>query len=93
MWRKPWRGCNHFIHGCMLDGWNPPTGQNDSRAAGFQRRMRYKVRAAINDWGLQRLYPVHLSDTEFTPYDRDYAENEDFEADAGGAAAGGLPDP
>ena len=36
--------------------WNaPPEESTGVRGVGFQRRMRYKVRAAINSWDLQRL--------------------------------------
>ncbi len=60
-------------------GWNAPPIELDASGAGFQGRMRYKVRAAINQWDLLRLRPGSAPDTvseEFTP---DYEENRDLE--------------
>ena len=36
-------------------GWPAPALPGETRGAGYQNRMRYKVRAAINEWDLLRL--------------------------------------
>ena len=55
--------------------WQPPPYAATAGGAGFQGRMRYKVRAAINEWDLSRLHPGYRPDTEFedftTPYEED----------------------
>ena len=45
-------------------GWNAPSVQRQTRGAGYQNRMRYKVRASINEWDLLRLYPDHHPEIE-----------------------------
>ena len=63
-------------------GWQPPPPPEravTAGGAGLQRRMRYKVRAAINEWDLQRLRPGHRLDTEFQTFDYAYEENPDLE--------------
>ncbi len=59
--------------------WSPPPLAMDASGAGFEGRMRYKVRAAINAWDLQRLVPGARPATEFEAYSPDYAENPDLE--------------
>ena len=59
--------------------WSPPRLAMDASGAGFEGRMRYKVRAAINAWDLQRLVPGARPATEFEAYSPDYAENPDLE--------------
>ena len=51
----------------------------DAGGAGFEGRMRYKVRAAINAWDLIRLVPGARPATEFEAYSPDYAEKPDLE--------------
>ena len=60
-------------------GWEAPELQIDSRAAGYQKRMRYKVRAAINQWDLLRLYPDSRPETEGQEFRHTYEENADLE--------------
>ena len=63
-------------------GWQPPPPPEravTAGGAGFQGRMRYKVRAAINEWDLRRLRPGHRLDTEFQTFDYAYEENPDLE--------------
>ena len=60
-------------------GWRAPELPVDSRAAGYQKRMRYKVRAAINQWDLLRLYPDSQPETEGQEFRHTYEENVDLE--------------
>ena len=64
-------------------GWEPPPSQTASGGAGFMGRMRYKVRAAINEWDLQRLKIADLPDTEFMAFDHSYDEDTTVEHDTG----------
>ena len=60
-------------------GWDAPSLAGKAGGAGYQGRMRYKVRASINAWDLLRLYPGSDPDTvsdEFTPV---YDYNADLE--------------
>ena len=66
------------LYGRAYD-WRPPEHAVAAGGAGFQRRMRYKVRAAINAWDLQRLRPGHRPDTEFDTFTPTYDENVDLE--------------
>ena len=71
-------------------GWDAPALQGKAGGAGFQGRMRYKVRAAINEWDLRRLYPGSDPDPEINEFRPVYDENVDLEReskpDAGDAA-------
>ncbi len=60
-------------------GWNAPPIESDASGAGFQGRMRYKVRDAINRWDLLRLRPGSAPDTVSEEFTLDYAENRDLE--------------
>ena len=67
-------------------GWQPPAHAPPDGGAGFRGRMRYRVRAAINEWDLRRLCPGSRPDTEITPPTRpDYEENPDLEKESGDA--------
>ncbi len=59
--------------------WSPEPLDLDAGGAGFEGRMRYKVRAAINAWDLIRLVPGARPATEFEAYSPDYGENPDLE--------------
>ena len=59
--------------------WSPGPLDLDAGGAGFEGRMRYKVRAAINAWDLIRLVPGARPATEFEAYSPDYGENTDLE--------------
>ena len=59
--------------------WNPPAYEATAGGAGFQGRMRYKVRAAINEWDLRRLYPDYRPQTEMEDFMNAYAEDTDLE--------------
>ena len=62
--------------------WEPPVHEASAGGAGFQGRMRYKVRTAINEWDLRRLHPTYQPDTEIEGFDTRYEENADLEHEA-----------
>jgi len=60
--------------------WTPPhlVGM-DARGAGFEGRMRYKVRSAINAWDVQRLVPGAHPKIEAEEFVPTYREDPDLE--------------
>ena len=60
--------------------WEPPQYKATSGVAGLQKRMRYKVRAAINEWDLRRLNPNYQPDTKIDEYKIHYEEGKDTES-------------
>lgn len=60
-------------------GWDAPELPERTRGAGHLNRMRYAVRAAINEWDLLRLYPDAQPDTESDDFRYTYEENPDLE--------------
>ena len=62
--------------------WETPALPLPERGAGAQNRMRYIVRAAINEWDLRRLYPDHNPETEMQEYNPSYDENPDLERES-----------
>lgn len=63
-------------------GWDAPPLEVRTGGAGYQNRMRYKVRSAINQWDLLRLYPGSQPETEETEFHFNYEENTDLEREA-----------
>ena len=63
-------------------GWDAPVLQRETRGAGYQNRMRYKVRASINEWDLLRLYPDYQPVTESEEFRPTYEENVDLERES-----------
>ena len=63
-------------------GWDAPPLQGKAGGAGYQGRMRYKVRAAINEWDLLRLYPGSTPDPEIKEFRPGYDENADLERES-----------
>ena len=61
-------------------GWDAPALEARTGAASFQQRMRYRIRSAINEWDLRRLYPDSRPETEEREFRHQYAENSDLEA-------------
>ena len=59
--------------------WEPPAHEATAGGPGFQGRMRYKVRAAINEWDLCRLHSDYQPDTEIEGFTNPYEENIDLE--------------
>ena len=60
-------------------GWDAPRREGKAGGAGFQGRMRYKVRAAVNEWDLLRLYPNSRPETEGTEFSSRYEEVPELE--------------
>ena len=60
-------------------GWEAPVLVPETGGAGYQGRMRYKVRASINEWDLLRLYPRHQPEIEGDEFRHTYEENVDLE--------------
>ena len=60
-------------------GWDAPRREGKAGGAGYQGRMRYKVRAAINEWDLLRLYPDSRPQTEGTEIKIRYEDHPDLE--------------
>ncbi len=63
-------------------GWDAPPIEQRAGGAGFQGRMRYKVRASINEWDLLRLYPGSRPETEGTEVLPGYEEIPELEQEA-----------
>ena len=63
-------------------GWDAPELHERARGAGHQNRMRYQVRAAINQWDLLRLYPNAQPETESDDFRYTYEENPDLERES-----------
>jgi hypothetical protein len=67
-------------------GWDAPRLAGRTGGAGVQTRMRYKVRAAINEWDLLRLYPGSAPDTVVDEFHATYEEDADLERKSGDVA-------
>lgn len=63
--------------------WKAPRLAGRTGGAGVQTRMRYKVRAAINEWDLLRLYPGSAPDTVVDEFHATYEEDADLERKSG----------
>ena len=59
--------------------WEAPQLEVKTGGGGYQNRMRYKIRSAINEWDLLRLYPGSQPETEETEFHFEYEENLDLE--------------
>ncbi len=55
--------------------WEAPRVESTAGGAGHRSRMRYKVRAAINEWDLMRLVPNSRPETDGVDYRPGYHEN------------------
>ena len=62
--------------------WPAPPIPVTARGAGYQGRMRYKIRASINEWDLLRLFPDSQPETEETEFQYSYDEIPELEKDA-----------
>lgn len=62
--------------------WEAPRIESMVGGAGHRGRMRYKVRAAINEWDLMRLYPNSRPETEGIDYRPGYHEDPELENEA-----------
>ena len=64
-------------------GWTPPAATAPPAAgAGYQKRVRYKVRWAITTWDLQRLHPDSRPELESDEYRASYTEDPDLEVES-----------
>ena len=63
-------------------GWEAPPWRGEMGGASIQSRMRYKVRAAINEWDLQRIYPDSRTRTVVDEFRPVYDENTDLERES-----------
>ena len=68
--------------------WDAPPLPERARGASYRNRMRYNVRAAINEWDLLRLYPDAQPDTESNEFRPVYAEERDSERETSDDADG-----
>ena len=59
-------------------GWDAPALEVRA-TAGYQQRMRYRIRSAINEWDLLRLYPDSSPETEGREFSHQYVEISDLE--------------
>ncbi len=59
--------------------WDAPPIAGSAGGAGFRSRMRYKVRSAINEWDLLRLYPDYQPETVSEEFRHTYDEDSDIE--------------
>ncbi len=62
--------------------WDAPKLQSGAGGGGIQARMRYKIRAAINEWDLLRLNLGNPDTMEEVKYQTDYEENRDLERES-----------
>ena len=62
--------------------WSPPAYAVTAGGPGDEGRMRYKVRAAINEWDLLRLRPDSRPNIETEEFTNIYKENLDLEREA-----------
>ena len=56
-------------------GWDAPNLPGQERGAGYQQRMRYRVRASINEWDLRRLYPDYAPEIDVQEFIHTYEED------------------
>lgn len=61
--------------------WSPPAFEVDAGGAGFEGRLRYKVRRAINAWDLLRLVPGARPALEAEEFRPGYEEDPDLEGE------------
>lgn len=60
-------------------GWDAPPLSSEIGGDSHRNRMRYRVRAAINEWDLRRLYPGATPEIEGEEYRLPYTEDRDLE--------------
>ncbi len=72
--------------------WDAPLMERRVSGAGYQRRMRFQVRASINEWDLMRLYPKARPDTEGTEFKISYEEDTALERGSPKDSSDALPE-
>lgn len=63
-------------------GWDAPDHRPMAGGVSAQNRMRYKVRAAINEWDLKRLFPDSRPEIQSEEYQVSYEEQPDLDPEA-----------
>ncbi|MCY3953653.1 MAG: DUF2791 family P-loop domain-containing protein [bacterium] len=63
-------------------GWNASDLPPARRGAGEQNRMRYRVRAAISEWDLRRLYPEYKPEIVEEEFRHSYEEDPDLQRES-----------
>ena len=63
-------------------GGDAPLSEGRAGGVEYQDRMRYKVRAAINEWDLRRIYPDSQPQTESKEFRYAYEENAALEQES-----------
>ena len=58
--------------------WEAPPIESVTGGVGYRGKMRYKIRAAINEWDLMRLYPNSRPETEGIDYRPGYHEDPEL---------------
>ncbi len=61
--------------------WPAQSTQIKTSGVGYERTMRYKVRAAVNEWDLLRLYPGFRPEPVSTEFLHNYEEDSALEGD------------
>ena len=59
--------------------WDAPPLSSEIGGGSHRNRMRYRVRAAINEWDLRRFYPGATPEIEGEEYHLPYTEDRDLE--------------
>ena len=59
--------------------WDAPPPSSEIGGGSHRNRMRYRVRAAINEWDLRRFYPGATPEIEGEEYRLPYTEDRDLE--------------
>ncbi len=67
------------IYSEAYDWQAPSLPQDETPTAGYQNRMRYKIRTAINQWDLMRHYPDDRLHAEGDEFIHSYNEDRDLE--------------
>ena len=69
--------------------WDAPAPAVTPDGAAYRNTMRYRIRAAINEWDLRRLYPDAQPETEGREFDYRYDELPDMEKEVKDDETGG----
>ena len=74
-------------------GWDAPPHHPQTGGVSAQNRMRYKVRAAINEWDLKRLFPDSRPEIHTEEYQASYEERPELDPEAGKEQDGSWTSP
>ena len=77
------------IYGIAYE-WKAPPLPAKSGGVGYQGRMRFKVRSAINEWDLMRVYPNSRPDIVGDDFRSSYTEDHDLETESKDDAGDGC---